>query len=177
MSLFCQKCGHRNASDAYFCSSCGAALEVHTSDRTVTWASLLHETPIGVFIDQMTKFDICADREIVDPPPPEGIRVQERRFTFELDVHGIDRPVQRRVDVRNRLCGFDFTHRLTTRDLLSDPRQLDENDLSKGILSKISDSRPGGDAIESDPFVVLREEQLPEFGHAVNLVRPCRVIW
>jgi pSer/pThr/pTyr-binding forkhead associated (FHA) protein len=34
MSLFCQKCGHRNASDAYFCSSCGAALEVH-GDRTV----------------------------------------------------------------------------------------------------------------------------------------------
>lgn len=34
MTLFCQKCGHRNASDAYFCSSCGAALEVQ-GDRTV----------------------------------------------------------------------------------------------------------------------------------------------
>lgn len=34
MSNFCQKCGHRNASDSYFCSSCGAALEVH-GDRTV----------------------------------------------------------------------------------------------------------------------------------------------
>lgn len=34
MSLFCQKCGHRNSSDAYFCSSCGAALEVQ-GDRTV----------------------------------------------------------------------------------------------------------------------------------------------
>ncbi len=38
MSLFCQKCGHRNASDAYFCSSCGAALEVH-GDRTVVIAN------------------------------------------------------------------------------------------------------------------------------------------
>lgn len=34
MSQFCQKCGHRNVSDAYFCSSCGATLEVH-GDRTV----------------------------------------------------------------------------------------------------------------------------------------------
>ena len=34
MSLFCQKCGHRNSSDAFFCSSCGATLEVQ-GDRTV----------------------------------------------------------------------------------------------------------------------------------------------
>lgn len=38
MSLFCQKCGHRNASDAYFCSSCGSALEVQ-GDRTVVIAN------------------------------------------------------------------------------------------------------------------------------------------
>jgi len=35
--IFCQKCGHRNTSDAYFCSSCGAPLEV-TGDKTVVIA-------------------------------------------------------------------------------------------------------------------------------------------
>jgi len=32
--IFCQKCGHRNISDAFFCSSCGAPLEV-SGDKTV----------------------------------------------------------------------------------------------------------------------------------------------
>lgn len=32
--IFCQKCGHRNLSDAFFCSSCGAPLEV-AGDKTV----------------------------------------------------------------------------------------------------------------------------------------------
>jgi len=35
--VFCQKCGHRNIVDAYFCSSCGAPLEV-SSDKTVVIA-------------------------------------------------------------------------------------------------------------------------------------------
>lgn len=35
--IFCQKCGHRNLSDAYFCSSCGAPLEV-SGDKTVVIA-------------------------------------------------------------------------------------------------------------------------------------------
>ena len=39
MSVFCQKCGHRNASDSYFCSSCGAALEVD-GDKTVVIAKV-----------------------------------------------------------------------------------------------------------------------------------------
>jgi pSer/pThr/pTyr-binding forkhead associated (FHA) protein len=34
MSVFCQKCGHRNIGDAFFCSSCGGALEVD-GDKTV----------------------------------------------------------------------------------------------------------------------------------------------
>ncbi len=38
--LFCTKCGHRNALDARFCSSCGAALEVADSgeETTITFA-------------------------------------------------------------------------------------------------------------------------------------------
>ena len=39
MSVFCQKCGHRNASDSFFCSSCGSALEVD-SDKTVVIAKV-----------------------------------------------------------------------------------------------------------------------------------------
>ena len=35
--IFCQKCGHRNISDAFFCSSCGAPLEV-SGDKTVVIA-------------------------------------------------------------------------------------------------------------------------------------------
>lgn len=35
--VFCQKCGHRNVADAYFCSSCGAPLEV-SGDKTVVIA-------------------------------------------------------------------------------------------------------------------------------------------
>ncbi|MDP1806398.1 MAG: zinc ribbon domain-containing protein, partial [Acidimicrobiales bacterium] len=38
--LFCTKCGHRNAIDARFCSSCGAAMEVGDSgeETTITFA-------------------------------------------------------------------------------------------------------------------------------------------
>ena len=38
--LFCTKCGHRNAIDARFCSSCGAAMEVADSgeETTITFA-------------------------------------------------------------------------------------------------------------------------------------------
>jgi pSer/pThr/pTyr-binding forkhead associated (FHA) protein len=38
--LFCTKCGHRNALDARFCSSCGAALEAADSgeETTITFA-------------------------------------------------------------------------------------------------------------------------------------------
>ena len=39
MSVFCQKCGHRNVSDSFFCSSCGAALEVD-GDKTVVIAKV-----------------------------------------------------------------------------------------------------------------------------------------
>lgn len=34
MSNFCKKCGHRNDTDAFFCSSCGGVLEVD-GDKTV----------------------------------------------------------------------------------------------------------------------------------------------
>jgi pSer/pThr/pTyr-binding forkhead associated (FHA) protein len=37
VSAFCHKCGHRNPSDAIFCASCGAPLEVD-GDRTVVLA-------------------------------------------------------------------------------------------------------------------------------------------
>ena len=37
--LFCTNCGHRNASDARFCSSCGAPLESESGDETtITFA-------------------------------------------------------------------------------------------------------------------------------------------
>ena len=38
--LFCTKCGHRNAIDARFCSSCGAAMEAVDSgeETTITFA-------------------------------------------------------------------------------------------------------------------------------------------
>jgi pSer/pThr/pTyr-binding forkhead associated (FHA) protein len=38
--LFCTKCGHRNALDARFCSSCGAAMDVADSgeETTITFA-------------------------------------------------------------------------------------------------------------------------------------------
>jgi pSer/pThr/pTyr-binding forkhead associated (FHA) protein len=39
MPVFCQKCGHRNASDTFFCSSCGSALEVD-GDKTVVIAKV-----------------------------------------------------------------------------------------------------------------------------------------
>ncbi len=39
MSVFCQKCGHRNIGDAFFCSSCGGALEVD-GDKTVVIAQV-----------------------------------------------------------------------------------------------------------------------------------------
>ena len=39
MPVFCQKCGHRNASDSFFCSSCGSALEVD-GDKTVVIAKV-----------------------------------------------------------------------------------------------------------------------------------------
>ena len=39
MSVFCQKCGHRNIGDAFFCSSCGGALEVD-GDKTVVIAKV-----------------------------------------------------------------------------------------------------------------------------------------
>jgi len=39
MPVFCQKCGHRNASDSFFCSSCGSTLEVD-GDKTVVIAKV-----------------------------------------------------------------------------------------------------------------------------------------
>jgi len=39
MSVFCQKCGHRNIGDAFFCSSCGGVLEVD-GDKTVVIAKV-----------------------------------------------------------------------------------------------------------------------------------------
>jgi pSer/pThr/pTyr-binding forkhead associated (FHA) protein len=39
MPVFCQKCGHRNVSDSFFCSSCGSALEVD-GDKTVVIAKV-----------------------------------------------------------------------------------------------------------------------------------------
>jgi len=39
MSVFCQKCGHRNIGHAFFCSSCGGALEVD-GDKTVVIAKV-----------------------------------------------------------------------------------------------------------------------------------------
>ena len=39
MSVFCQKCGHRNIGVAFFCSSCGGALEVD-GDKTVVIAKV-----------------------------------------------------------------------------------------------------------------------------------------
>jgi len=39
MSVFCHKCGHRNIGDAFFCSSCGGALEVD-GDKTVVIAKV-----------------------------------------------------------------------------------------------------------------------------------------
>ena len=37
--VFCSKCGHRNRSDATFCSACGPALET-SSDHTITLAKV-----------------------------------------------------------------------------------------------------------------------------------------
>lgn len=39
MALFCDKCGHKNLVDAYFCSSCGNALP-SDGDRTVVIAKV-----------------------------------------------------------------------------------------------------------------------------------------
>ena len=39
MSTFCKKCGHRNDSDAFFCSSCGGGLDVD-GDKTVIIAKV-----------------------------------------------------------------------------------------------------------------------------------------
>src|SRR5207237_5557100 len=35
--MFCNNCGHRNPSDAKFCSSCGAVLPTSADDTTVTF--------------------------------------------------------------------------------------------------------------------------------------------
>lgn len=35
--VFCNNCGHRNPSDANFCSSCGSVLTAASSDTTVTF--------------------------------------------------------------------------------------------------------------------------------------------
>ncbi len=39
MSAYCTKCGHKNGSDAFFCSSCGHSLEVD-GDKTVVIAKV-----------------------------------------------------------------------------------------------------------------------------------------
>jgi pSer/pThr/pTyr-binding forkhead associated (FHA) protein len=38
--LFCNQCGHRNPPESNFCSSCGAPLDVHRDDRTITFRAV-----------------------------------------------------------------------------------------------------------------------------------------
>lgn len=35
--VFCNQCGHRNPPSSNFCSSCGAPLDIHRDDRTITF--------------------------------------------------------------------------------------------------------------------------------------------
>jgi pSer/pThr/pTyr-binding forkhead associated (FHA) protein len=38
VAVFCNQCGHRNPQGANFCSSCGAVLEPHGDDTTITFS-------------------------------------------------------------------------------------------------------------------------------------------
>ena len=52
MTVFCNKCGHRNPADAKFCSSCGAPLEVGGDDTTVTFMAV--ESSAETVDDELT---------------------------------------------------------------------------------------------------------------------------
>jgi hypothetical protein len=56
--MFCNNCGHRNPSDAKFCSSCGAVLPGSTDDTTVTFlpvegGSEVAEEEVGVTLPEL----------------------------------------------------------------------------------------------------------------------------
>jgi pSer/pThr/pTyr-binding forkhead associated (FHA) protein len=60
----CERCGHRNADDANFCSSCGAPIEREAQDRPTIQLSL--ESPSGV------SDEVSID---LDDLPPSGMLV------------------------------------------------------------------------------------------------------
>jgi hypothetical protein len=56
--MFCNNCGHRNPSDAKFCSSCGAVLPGSSDDTTVTFLPVegggeVAEEEVGVTLPEL----------------------------------------------------------------------------------------------------------------------------
>jgi pSer/pThr/pTyr-binding forkhead associated (FHA) protein len=83
--LFCTKCGHRNAIDARFCSSCGAAMELADSgeETTITFAPVdatgeILEDEVAVAISEMAESTAMV---VVKRGPNAG-----SKFVLEGDV-------------------------------------------------------------------------------------------
>lgn len=65
--VFCSSCGHRNPTEANFCSSCGALLAVATSDTTVTFQ------PVDIALEGEEDAAVT-----VDSPGDAGVLVIKR---------------------------------------------------------------------------------------------------
>jgi pSer/pThr/pTyr-binding forkhead associated (FHA) protein len=82
--IFCSRCGHRNAGDANFCSSCGAALEVAPEDRTMSHEAIDPETVHGPDSGSVYAVDDLAEGTgmlVVHRGPGAG-----SRFVLDRDV-------------------------------------------------------------------------------------------
>jgi len=81
--VFCTNCGHRNPTDANFCSSCGAALAAPGPDNTVTLHPVDAQGESGE--EELTV-------TLADRPVGAGLLVVKRgpnagaRFTLDADV-------------------------------------------------------------------------------------------
>jgi pSer/pThr/pTyr-binding forkhead associated (FHA) protein len=83
--LFCTKCGHRNAIDARFCSSCGAAMEVADSgeETTITFAPVdatgeILDDDVALAVEEMAESTAMV---VVQRGPNAG-----SKFVLEGDV-------------------------------------------------------------------------------------------
>jgi hypothetical protein len=86
--VFCTNCGHRNPSEANFCSSCGSVLPTVSSDATITLHPLDQTGEVG---DEEVRVSLP------DPAEGSGILVVERgpnagtRFVLDSEVTRVGR--------------------------------------------------------------------------------------
>ncbi|MCC5951296.1 MAG: zinc-ribbon and FHA domain-containing protein [Acidimicrobiia bacterium] len=141
--VFCNNCGHRNASGSNYCSSCGAPLEIEAEDPpTITF----FPTQPADSVDEELELDVA------DVPPDTGALLAIRgpnagsRFLLEGEVTTVGRhpdsdiflddiTVSRRhVEVRRDGAVYrvsdagSLNGTYVNRERIDEPRQLESGD-------------------------------------------------